>query len=62
MNSSASPVTGKPDKSPVPPESLPPRRIDSEALFQGSSRVIIVHNDSDYCLLVTRNGKLILTK
>ena len=40
----------------------PPRRVDSADLLQGEKRLIIEHGESDYTLLLTRNGKLILTK
>ncbi|MDO4558060.1 MAG: hemin uptake protein HemP [Planctomycetia bacterium] len=39
-----------------------PRVICSETLFQGGRRVMIRHGDQVYCLLCTRNNKLILTK
>jgi hemin uptake protein HemP len=37
-------------------------RIESSRLFQGKSEVVIVHQDEEYNLRITRNGKLILTK
>jgi hemin uptake protein HemP len=37
-------------------------RIESERLFQGSYEIVIVHQDEEYSLRITRNGKLILTK
>ena len=37
-------------------------RIESNSLFQGKSEVIIVHQNDEYNLRITRNGKLILTK
>lgn len=37
-------------------------RIESNSLFQGKSEVIIVHQNEEYNLRITRNGKLILTK
>ena len=37
-------------------------RIESTSLFQGESEVIIVHQNQEYSLRITRNGKLILTK
>jgi hemin uptake protein HemP len=37
-------------------------RIESNHLFQGRSEVVIVHQDEEYNLRITRNGKLILTK
>jgi len=36
-------------------------RIESDRLFQGSSEIIIVHQNEEYSLRITRNGKLILT-
>jgi hemin uptake protein HemP len=37
-------------------------RIESENLFQGKNEIIIVHQNDEYNLRITRNGKLILTK
>ena len=37
-------------------------RIASGDLFQGNSEVVIVHQNEEYNLRITRNGKLILTK
>jgi hemin uptake protein HemP len=37
-------------------------RIESARLFQGGSEIIIVHQNEEYSLRITRNGKLILTK
>ena len=37
-------------------------RIESNSLFQGKSEVIILHQNEEYNLRITRNGKLILTK
>ena len=37
-------------------------RIDSDHLFQGNSEIVIVHQNEEYNLRITRNGKLILTK
>ena len=37
-------------------------RIESDHLFQGNSEIVIVHQNEDYNLRITRNGKLILTK
>lgn len=39
-----------------------PRRVSSEQLFAGASRLVIEHNGEEYRLQVTRQGKLILTK
>ncbi|MFQ5849213.1 MAG: hemin uptake protein HemP [Candidatus Binatia bacterium] len=38
------------------------RRIKSSFLFQGKREVVIVHQEEEYILRITRNGKLILTK
>ena len=37
-------------------------RIESNYLFQGSNEIVIVHQEEEYNLRITRNGKLILTK
>lgn len=37
-------------------------RIQSNSLFGGKTEVIIVHQNEEYNLRITRNGKLILTK
>ena len=37
-------------------------RIESDHLFQGNSEIVIVHQNEEYNLRITRNGKLILTK
>jgi hemin uptake protein HemP len=37
-------------------------RIESNHLFQGHSEIVIVHQNEEYSLRITRNGKLILTK
>ena len=37
-------------------------RIESGRLFQGKSEIVIVHQNQEYSLRITRNGKLILTK
>jgi hemin uptake protein HemP len=37
-------------------------RVESDDLFQGKSEIIIVHQNEEYNLRITRNGKLILTK
>ena len=38
------------------------RRIESHHLFQGNNEIVIVHQNEEYNLRITRNGKLILTK
>jgi hemin uptake protein HemP len=40
----------------------PKPRIESDRLFQGGSEIVIVHQNDEYSLRITRNGKLILTK
>ncbi len=37
-------------------------RIESSEIFDGNSEVVIVHQNEEYNLRITRNGKLILTK
>lgn len=37
-------------------------RIKTTDLLSGKNEIIIVHNDEDYKLRITSNGKLILTK
>jgi hemin uptake protein HemP len=39
-----------------------PRVVPSRTLFDGASRLAILHNDALYFLTETRSGKLILTK
>ena len=39
-----------------------PIRLQSEQLMQGAQKVVIVHDDSEYTLQVTRQNKLLLTK
>ena len=41
---------------------MEPQRVRSEALLRGGRRLIIDHAGASYTLLLTRNGKLILTK
>jgi hemin uptake protein HemP len=38
------------------------RRVRSKDLFQDARDLIIVHNEEEYHLRITRLGKLILTK
>lgn len=45
---------------PTPPP-LPPRRISSRDLFDGSREVVIEHGERLYRMRITQNGKLILT-
>lgn len=39
-----------------------PRRLCSNDLFAGQSRLLIEHDGGNYLLQITRQGKLILTK
>jgi hemin uptake protein HemP len=41
---------------------IPPRRIDSIALFRDDREIIIVHRGREYRLRITRADKLLLTK
>jgi hemin uptake protein HemP len=41
---------------------IPPRRIDSTALFRDGREIVIVHRGREYRLRITRADKLILTK
>jgi len=41
---------------------LEDKRISTEQLMPGINQLVIVHNEQDYKLRITRNGKLILTK
>ena len=40
----------------------PPREITSAELFSTGRELIILHNGERYCLRLTANNKLILTK
>ena len=46
------------------PRSDAPKKkvVESEALFQGRSEIIIRHQGADYRMKITRQGKLILNK
>lgn len=37
-------------------------RLSTSELFAGGSEIVIEHNNEDYRLRITSNGKLILTK
>lgn len=39
-----------------------PIRLDSRQLMQGAQKIVIVHDESEYTLQVTRQNKLLLTK
>jgi len=54
-SASAKTPAGKPDRPRL-------RRVCSAELFQGRQDVIIIHNEEEYHLRITRLGKLILTK
>jgi hemin uptake protein HemP len=52
-------------KSPRPPQAAPRKtvkRVSVRNLLQNDHMLILEHQGEDYVLLVTRNGKLILTK
>ena len=38
------------------------RRLTTESLFEGRNEILIVHNNEEYRLRITKNDKLILTK
>jgi len=38
------------------------RRLTTESLFEGRTEILIVHNNEEYRLRITKNDKLILTK
>lgn len=54
----------KPDSAPVQPSKTgnDPARLPSAELLRGNRRLIIEHQGEEYCLRVTRNERLILTK
>jgi hemin uptake protein HemP len=56
------PATQRATKPSVPAASGQKPRIESNRLFQGKSEIVIVHQNEEYNLRITRNGKLILTK
>ena len=39
-----------------------PVRLTSEQLMHGAQKIVIVHDDNEYTLQVTRQNKLLLTK
>ena len=41
---------------------MPPKYLDSRALFEDAREIRIDHDGQEYRLRQTRNGKLILTK
>jgi hemin uptake protein HemP len=63
MNSPKHPTSGV---GPAPPAARPgptqPPHWDSTTLLQGATRTFITHRGETYCLQLTRQGKLILTK
>ncbi|MGB7951414.1 MAG: hemin uptake protein HemP [Candidatus Binatia bacterium] len=46
----------------TPPFAKSKLRVESTSLFQGGREVVIIHQEEEYSLRITRNGKLILTK
>jgi hemin uptake protein HemP len=46
--------------SPTAPVQVP-GKLSSEALFGARRELVIIHNGREYCLRLTKNGKLILT-
>jgi hemin uptake protein HemP len=55
--------SGNPSTEPNAPLSAQKKnRIESRHLFQDHNEIIIVHQNEEYSLRITRNGKLILTK
>lgn len=46
----------------MPDQNQSPQRMRSDELLRGKRRLIIQHGNEDYCLQVTRNNRLILTK
>ncbi|HSF59832.1 MAG TPA: hemin uptake protein HemP [Candidatus Binatia bacterium] len=53
-------MPSSPANSSAPAEQKP--RLESASLFQGGREVVIIHQEQEYSLRITRNGKLILTK
>lgn len=49
-------------KPPQDPSQNSPSQYESSELFQGNNELIIVHQQEEYHLRITRLGKLILTK
>lgn len=39
-----------------------PVRVTSEQLMRGAQKIVILHDDNEYTLQVTRQNKLLLTK
>ncbi len=57
------PCDGPPGDAPKREEDAgEPRILRSEALLAGHRQVVILHNNEQYVLRVTRQGKLILNK
>ncbi|HEY1372778.1 MAG TPA: hemin uptake protein HemP [Candidatus Binatia bacterium] len=46
-------------ETPLPSDKI---RVESSSLFRGGREIVIVHDEQEYSLRITRNGKLILTK
>jgi hemin uptake protein HemP len=56
-------LQGRENQYVVSPGRRPGRiKVSSKDLLQGATQLIIEHNDCEYCLRVTSNDKLILTK
>jgi hemin uptake protein HemP len=55
-------ATNQPTRASVSAPAGQKPRIESNRLFQGKSEIVIVHQNEEYNLRITRNGKLILTK
>jgi len=56
-------TTGEtPEQDGAPGRDQPPQLVHSDELLHGKRRLIIHHGQEDYCLQVTRNNRLILTK
>ncbi|KAB2912043.1 MAG: hemin uptake protein HemP [Dechloromonas sp.] len=47
---------------PSAPQTLSPSRLTVRDLMKGAREVLLEHNQQDYRLRITANGKLILTK
>jgi hemin uptake protein HemP len=45
----------------VSPPSSEPKRVSSQFLLEDRREMVIVHNQREYRLRLTQNGKLILT-
>lgn len=59
-NNSSGLTAGKPAPSPGAASNWP--KVNSDTLFGSRHEIVIVHNNGEYRLRITRAGKLILTK